>query len=93
MSDFLLDLNTAIKDVKKFKLSKIADTMQIGLVKGLKKILPEGTISKFQKSQSKSNDIHKENTSPMYGMMNVLAGSDELDDIVLDFMDKINSID
>jgi hypothetical protein len=29
----------------------------------------------------------------MYGMMNVLAGSDELDDIVLDFMDKINSID
>ena len=93
MSGFLLDLNTAIKDVKKFKLSKIADTMQIGLVKGLKKILPEGTISKFQKSQSKSNDIHKENTSPMYGMMNVLAGSDELDDIVLDFMDKINSID
>jgi len=93
MSDFLLDLNTAIKEVKKFKLSKIADSMQIGLVKGLKKILPEGTISKFQKSQSKSNDIHKENTSPMYGMMNVLAGSDELDDIVLDFMDKINSID
>ena len=90
---FLEDLKTAIKEVKKFKLSKISDKLQIGLVKGVKNILPEGSISKFQKSQSSSNDIYKENTSPMYGMMNVLAGSDELDDIVLDFLDKINSLD
>tara|TARA_B100001540_G_C15367961_1_gene444293 strand:- start:98 stop:592 length:495 start_codon:yes stop_codon:yes gene_type:complete len=90
---FLKDLKASIREVKKFKLSKISDKLQIGLVKGVKNILPEGSISKFQKSQSSSNDIYKENTSPMYGMMNVLAGSDELDDIVLDFLDKINSLD
>ena len=90
---FLKDLKASIREVKKFKLSKISDKLQIGLVKGVKNILPEGSISKFQKSQSSSNDIYKENTSPMYGMMNVLAGSDELDDIVLDFLDKINSLE
>ena len=62
-------------------------------MKSAKNILPDGVISKFQQTQSKSSDIHKENTSPMYGMMNVLAGSDDLDDIVLDFMDKINSLE
>ena len=93
MDAFLKDLKAAIKQVKKFKLSKLSDKLQIGLVKSAKNILPEGTISKIQKNQSKSDDIHKENTSPMYGMMNVLAGSGELDDIVLDFMDKINSLD
>ena len=63
------------------------------MVKGLKKVLPKGTISKFQKTQSSSDDIHKENTAPMYGMMNVLSGTDDLDEIVLDFMDKINTLD
>ena len=93
METFIKELKSAVKEVKRFKLSKLSDKLQIGLVKSAKNILPGGVISKFQQTQSKSSDIHKENTSPMYGMMNVLAGSDDLDDIVLDFMDKINSLE
>ena len=93
VDEFLTDLNTCVQEVQKFNLSKIGDKLQVGLVKGLKKVLPKGTISKFQKTQSSSDDIHKENTAPMYGMMNVLSGTDDLDEIVLDFMDKINTLD
>lgn len=91
--DFVSDLKDALVEVKKFKFSKIGSKLQVGVVKSLKKVLPKGTIAKVQKSQSKSDDIHQENTAAMYGMMNVLTGTGDLDDIVLDFMDKINSIE
>ena len=93
VDEFLTDLKASVEEVKKFNLSKIGDKIQVGIVKGLKKVLPKGTISKIQKSQSSSEDIHKENTAPMYGMMNVLSGSEDLDEIVLDFMDKINTLE
>ena len=93
METFVAELKEAVKEVKKFKLTKLSDKLQIGLVKSAKKILPEGSISKFQQSQSSSSDIHKTKTAPMYGMMNVLAGSGELDDIVLDFLEKINTLE
>ncbi len=93
VDEFLADLKASVEEVKKFNLSKIGDKIQVGIVKGLKKVLPKGTISKIQKSQSSSEDIHKENTAPMYGMMNVLSGSEDLDEIVLDFMDKINTLE
>lgn len=93
MDTFVAELKEAVKEVKKFKLTKLSDKLQIGLVKTAKNILPEGSISKFQQSKSASSDIHKTKTAPMYGMMNVLAGSGELDDIVLDFLEKINTLE
>ena len=91
MDQFINDLKDSIDQVKKFSFSKLGESIQLQVVKGLKKVLPEGTISKLQKSQSSSSDLHKDKRAPMYGMMNLLAGSDDLDEIVLDFLDKINS--
>ena len=91
IDQFIKDLKDAIVEVKRFSLSKLGESIKLQAVKGLKKVLPKGSISKIQKSQSSSNDLHKDKMSPMYGMMNLLAGSDDLDEIVLDFLDKINS--
>jgi hypothetical protein len=91
IDQFIKDLKDAIVEVKRFSLSKLGESIKLQAVKGLKKVLPKGSISKIQKSQSSSSDLHKDKRSPMYGMMNLLAGSDDLDEIVLDFLDKINS--
>ena len=69
-------------------MESFATSLQTKAVKGLSKILPSGTIAKFQKGGSQ---IKKENTAAMYGMMGALSGTDDLEEIVLDFLDKINS--
>ena len=93
IDQFIKDLKDSIKEVKRFSIGKLGESVKLQAVKGLKNILPKGAISKIQKSQSSSKDLYKEKQSPMYGMMNLLAGSDDLDEIVLDFLDKINSPD
>ncbi len=89
--EFINDLNECIEISKKFKLSSLANSLQVGAVKGLSKILPAGTIAKFQKGSSDSS-LKNDNTAAMYGMMGVLSGTDDLEEIVLDFLDKVNSV-
>lgn len=86
---FLQDLTECVKAAKKFKLNKLGNKMQVGLVKNLKKVLPEGSIAKLNKSQKP--DLENNNTAAMYGMMGALAGTGDLEEIVLDFLDTINS--
>ena len=89
--EFINDLKECVEIAKKFNLESFAANLQVKAVKGLSKILPSGTIAKFQKSGSGS-PIKKENTAAMYGMMGALNGTDDLEEIVLDFLDKINSV-
>ncbi len=87
--EFIADLKECVITAKKFNLESLASSLQVKAVKGLSKILPSGTIAKFQKG---SSGVKKENTAAMYGMMGVLSGTDDLEEIVLDFLDKINSV-
>jgi len=89
---FIGDLQEAVRKVKKFSVRKITNKLQVGAVKGLHKILPEGTVAKIQKKQASVDGVNKENTAAMYGMMGALTGTGDLDEIVLDFMDKINKV-
>jgi len=89
--EFINDLKECVETAKKFSLGSLANSLQTKAVKGLSKILPSGTIAKFQKGGSNS-PIKKENTAAMYGMMGALSGTDDLEEIVLDFLDKINSV-
>jgi len=89
--EFINDLKECVETAKKFSLGSITTSLQTKAVKGLSKILPSGTIAKFQKSGS-GTPIKKENTAAMYGMMGALSGTDDLEEIVLDFLDKINSV-
>lgn len=88
VDEFIKDLQECVEIAKKFNLGSLANSFQIGAVKGLSKILPSGTIAKLQKGGS----VKKENTAAMYGMMGALSGTDDLEEIVLDFLDKINSV-
>ncbi|MES2591343.1 MAG: aspartate aminotransferase family protein [Bacteroidota bacterium] len=88
VDDFIKDLQECVETAKKFNLSSLANSLQVNAVKGLSKILPSGTIAKLQKGGS----VKKENTAAMYGMMGALSGTDDLEEIVLDFLDKINSV-
>jgi hypothetical protein len=91
VDEFIADLYQCVEAAKKFSVQDITNSLQINLVKGLSKILPSGTIAKIQK-KGKPNTDKKENTVAMYGMMGALSGTDDLEEIVLDFLDKINSV-
>jgi glutamate/tyrosine decarboxylase-like PLP-dependent enzyme len=87
---FINDLNESVELAKKFGFQDVMNSVQVGLVKGLSKLLPSGTIARIQKSGNPAGD-KKENTVAMYGMMGALSGTEDLEEIVLDFLDKINS--
>ncbi|MCI5058608.1 MAG: aspartate aminotransferase family protein, partial [Flavobacteriales bacterium] len=89
--EFLADLRAAVEVVKKFKISQITNKIQIGIVKGLSMVLPEGSIAKIQSKQKASTS--NENSAAMYGMMGALADTGDLKEIVVDFLDKINSLE
>lgn len=84
--DFLNDLKLCIEKVKKFSFEKVGNKLQVSLVKGLSKMLPNGAIAKFQKGKASPTGSHK--TAAMYGMMGALSGSGDLEEIVLDFLDQ-----
>ncbi len=86
---FLEDVREGVETVKKFSVNKITNQLQVGLVKGLSKILPQGTIAKFNKAENSSVKNHK--TAAMYGMMGALSGTEDLEKIVLDFLDGVYS--
>ncbi len=87
VDEFLADLKQAVADVREKRMAQMGNKLQSAMVKGLSSILPEGTIARLQKN-SKS-DLNNENTAAMYGMLGALSGTDDLDKIVLDFLDTI----
>jgi len=84
---FLSDLKTCVENSKSQKLTQLGHKIQAGIVKGLSNILPPGTIAKIQKNSTP--DLNNENKAAMYGMMGALSGTDDLEEIVLDFLDDI----
>lgn len=90
IDDFIIDLNMAVKKAKSFSLRKAAGAVQTEVIKRLIKILPEGVISKVQ-AQFSGNAEKSERTAPIYGVLGALHGSDDLDEIVRNLLDKINA--
>ncbi len=89
--EFIEDLKSSVENAKKFSLEKITNKLQTGLVKGLSKLLPEGTIAKYQSTRDEKLEASTRNKAAMYGMMGALQGTSDLNEMVLDFLDKTYS--
>lgn len=87
VEEFIADLKASVAEVREKRLQQMGNKLQSSLVKGLSTLLPEGTIAKLQ--QNAKPDLDNENKAAMYGMMGALAGTGDLDKIVLDFLDNI----
>lgn len=87
VDEFVADLKISVAEVREKRLQQMGNKLQSSLVKGLSSLLPEGTIAKLQ--QNSKPDLDNENKAAMYGMMGALAGTGDLDKIVLDFLDTI----
>jgi len=87
VEEFVADLQASVAEVREKRLQQMGNKLQSSIVKGLSSLLPEGTIAKLQ--QNSKPDLDNENKAAMYGMMGALAGTGDLDKIVLDFLDNI----
>lgn len=87
MDEFIADLKSCITTVSDKRMAQLGNKLQTSVVKGLSKILPDGAIARLQKNSTP--DINNENKAAMYGMMGALSGTDDLEQIVLDFLDSI----
>jgi sphinganine-1-phosphate aldolase len=87
VEEFITILQQCVADVREKRMAQMGNKMQTAVVKGLSKLLPGGTIAKLQKNSAP--DLENENKAAMYGMMGALSGTDDLEHIVLDFLDNI----
>lgn len=88
--EFLLDLQQATEKVQKLSFTRFANTMQLAAVKGLKKILSPENFQKLKSltTSGKSDNVSK-NSSVIYGVFDELAGTSELNNMVLDALDNL----
>ncbi|MFM2283055.1 MAG: hypothetical protein RL222_559 [Bacteroidota bacterium] len=86
---FIRDLKTAVQKAKRFSLLHLKNNLQIGAVKGLKKILNEQQFTNLTQRFSGSSNPEGKRKAAMYGMMSELSGSGSLNDMVVDFLDKL----
>lgn len=85
VEEFLLDLDEVVGVVRKKKVMRAGNKIKAAVVKGLRGILPKNTIGKLQKKSPP--DLNKENKAAMYGMLGVLSGTKDIENMVLDFID------
>ncbi len=56
--------------------NKLSKVIQVGAVKGMKKILPESLMGRFQSFASKHSKVGGKRSAAMYGMMGELQDRD-----------------
>lgn len=88
VTQFNNDLRDAVVKAKRISINKITHKFQINSVKLLKKLLPNGVLPKLQKKLPNPTSLKR--SAGMYGMMGVVSG-DDLDEIVRDILDQMNS--
>ncbi len=86
---FIMDLHKAVQKAKKLSLNKLSNKLQVQTVKGLSKVLPDHLFEKFQKFAAKYSDVGGKRSAAMYGMMGDLQASGNLDEMILEFLDKL----
>lgn len=91
IDEFVRDLHLAVQKAKKLSLNKIGNKLQVNTVKGLRKVLSESMFEKFQHYAAKYADVGGKRSAAMYGMMGDLQASGNLDEMILEFLDKLMS--
>lgn len=88
--EFLADLKEATEAAKKLNINKITSNIQVAVAKRFIKILPAGLLAKLQAQFSGNSAFSSDRTAPMYGMMGAITRTEDLDEIVLDILDKLH---
>ncbi|MBL4653324.1 MAG: aspartate aminotransferase family protein [Flavobacteriales bacterium] len=91
MSEFIADLDQGIKQVQANTIKQITNKIKVGVMRRLVQVLPEGLIAKIQSSFSGKAAVKSDRIAPIYGMLGVLRGTEDMDEIVLDLLDKLNT--
>lgn len=87
--EFKSDFEIAYKKATKLDFNKIKNQAQVKAVKGLKRVLPTKTFGKFQKLAVKKSDVSTTRSAALYGMIGDLQGSGTLDEMIIEFLDKL----
>lgn len=90
---FFDDLQQAVKKAGKFSWENLKKSVQVNTVKGLRKMLAPSYFNKLMDMAKGGGDSGGNRKAAMYGMMGALKGSDKLEEIVVDFIDQLNSPD
>lgn len=88
---FLNDLQQAVKKAGKFSWENLKKSVQVSTVKGLRKMLAPSYFNKLMDMAKGGGESGGNRKAAMYGMMGALKGSDKLEEIVVDFIDQLNS--
>ena len=94
IDEFIKDFDQSISKADSFDINKLMKSVQIKTVENLQNLLPDEYFKKFKKWAANKSDIGGKRTAAMYGMMGSLREGDEgVDEMVLEFLDKLNSLD
>ncbi len=91
MPNFIADLEVAIAEVKSNSVKQFSNRIKVSVMRRLVQLLPEGIIAKIQSSFSGNSAIKSDRIAPIYGMLGTLRGTEDMDEIVLDLLDKLNT--
>jgi glutamate/tyrosine decarboxylase-like PLP-dependent enzyme len=90
---FIDDLKTAVRKAKRFSMLHLKNNLQLSAMKGLRRVLNEKQFSGLTQSFSGNENPSSKRKAAMYGMMSELSGSGSLNDMVLDYLDKLYTAD
>ena len=89
---FIEDLKLAVAKVKKQKVRNVSRTVLLKLAKTATRVLPKNLVSKLTVLSSKiGGKGTPKRKAAMYGMMGELPNREDLNEMVLEFMDKLFS--
>ena len=93
---FLADLGEAVARARRFSFGKLANAVQVGLVRGVTKILPEKLVSDLTGRAlallGQGGGL-PQRSAAMYGMMASLPNRGDVNEIVLDLLDGLTRVE
>jgi sphinganine-1-phosphate aldolase len=93
---FLADLTAAVEEVGRFSWQRMSDTAKVGLVQAAARILPARVMSVLTARSSSVTGIKgsqvPRRSAAMYGMMASLPNRGDLNEMVLDVIDRLTEV-
>lgn len=86
---FIQALKSATEKAARFSLDKLPGQIQLGIVKGLKALTSEKQFDALLKKLPQGSEGGGTRKAAMYGMMSELSGTASLQDLVIDYLDKM----
>ena len=90
---FLADLDEVVRLVKKPSRARLSRSLQVGLVRVAARLLPERLMSRLTRSAGSGGESLSVGgrSAAMYGMMATLPNRGDLQEVVLDILDQLQT--